>query len=254
MSCNATPDWTQWLSSQWGPETDDGFWPLAVIELASNVVCGSNQPYFIQDFFAVYPMFGGAPVSIAGVNIQAGITGVSSTAGFAGVSVGNPVAGPGIPDGTFVQSITDANDIVLSNAATADGSISLTVWNASTLPTTAATTIPTAVVSLYIALATASLVQARWQEQWPVAMSLFVAHYLTLYARAAGNPTSTIGQIAAGGLAFGIQVSKAVGDVSVSYQPIIGWLEQFGAWNLTLYGQLLATMALTVGGGPMLLY
>ena len=64
---------------------------------------------------------------------------------------------------------------------------------------------------------------------------------------------STGAQIAAQGLAGGIQTSKSVGDVSVSYQPLES-LKDWGAWNLTKYGQQLATMASVVGSGPMLIW
>jgi len=56
-------------------------------------------------------------------------------------------------------------------------------------------------------------------------------------------------QIAAQGLAGGIQTSKSVGDVSVGYQPLTS-LEKWGQWNLTTYGQQLATMASVMGAGP----
>ena len=60
-------------------------------------------------------------------------------------------------------------------------------------------------------------------------------------------------QIAAQGLAGGIQTSKGVGDVSVSYQTLTS-LEAWGAWNLTSYGQMLATAARVIGAGPALIY
>jgi uncharacterized membrane protein (DUF2068 family) len=74
-----------------------------------------------------------------------------------------------------------------------------------------------------------------------------------LYARSDGNPSSTIGNIAAQAITTGIQVAKSVGDVNVSYQPIQG-IEEWGAWNLTVYGQQLATMAKVIGAGSMLLW
>ncbi len=60
-------------------------------------------------------------------------------------------------------------------------------------------------------------------------------------------------QIAAQGLAFGIQTSKSVGDVSVGYAALTA-LESWGAWNLTSYGQLLVTQAKIIGMGPALIY
>lgn len=65
------------------------------------------------------------------------------------------------------------------------------------------------------------------------------------------QPTAT--QVAAQGLANGIQTSKSVGDVSASYSVLTS-LENWGAWNLTLYGQQLATMAQVIGMGPMVIW
>lgn len=63
----------------------------------------------------------------------------------------------------------------------------------------------------------------------------------------------TAAQVAAQGIANGIEVSKSVGDVSASYS-VLNSLEQFGQWNLTLYGQQLATMAKVIGSGPMVIW
>jgi Protein of unknown function (DUF4054) len=76
---------------------------------------------------------------------------------------------------------------------------------------------------------------------WPTAEERLVS----------SSPTSA--QVAAQGLSFGIQTSKSVGDVSVSYQVLTA-LESWGAWNLTLYGQELATAAAVIGSGPMVIW
>ncbi len=64
---------------------------------------------------------------------------------------------------------------------------------------------------------------------------------------------ATPAQIAAQGVAQGILTSKSVGDVSASYSVLQG-LEGWGAFNLTKYGQQLATMAKTVGSGPCMIW
>lgn len=241
------PDWSGFLADAWGPGTDDSGTCFPIISAASNVVIGQNPPFTIQDFFEMYPKWGGTPLSLTNCTTtenSPSIT-VSSTTG---IKVGNPVYDPtgNIPDGTFVQSIPDNTHLVLTNSATQSASaLALTVYNAPL--------IPIAVLLAYIALATASLVQARWLDSWNVAMGWFIAHYATLYARADGNPNSTVGQAAAQGLANGIQVAKSVGDVSVNYESVKG-IEDWGTWNLTSYGQLLATMAKGIGNGPLFLY
>lgn len=236
-----TPNWSEWLNTVWG-FPDDAIFPFGVG--ASNVVVGTNPPYTLQDFFQMYPKFGGTPLSSVGAITVSGSPTVTVSASSA-MKVGNPVAGTGIPDGALIQAIPDGTHITLNMNATASGTIALTVWNAPA--------IPFVIIAAYIFLASASLVQARWQEMWQVAMGLYVAHFLTLYARADGNPSSTIGQIAAQGLSLGIQTAKSVGDVSVAYQPVTG-LEDWGAWTTTIYGEQLAQFAKAVGSGPMLVY
>ena len=72
-----------------------------------------------------------------------------------------------------------------------------------------------------------------------------------MQAFTSGQPNGA--QIAAQGLAGGIQASKSVGDVSVSYQVLTS-LEEWGSWQLTSYGQQLATAAKVMGAGPMVVY
>jgi hypothetical protein len=98
------------------------------------------------------------------------------------------------------------------------------------------------------------LIQNNWMSMWPMAMALFVAHFSTLYLLSDGNPQSTPGQAAQAGLGRGIAVSKAAGDVSVSYETVTQDLGIFAQWNLTTYGQQLATFAATIGSRPMFLW
>jgi hypothetical protein len=136
--------------------------------------------------------------------------------------------------------------LTLTTAATETiASATITAWNAPL--------IPFSIISMFITLASASLQQARWKDTWAFAIDLFVAHYCDLFARADGNPNTTTGMAAAQGIATGIAVSKSAGDVSVGYQALKS-LEEWGAWNLTVHGQMLATLAKALGSAPMLLY
>lgn len=242
----STPDWTQWLDSVWGPNTDDGSLQFPIIAVASNVVVGSNPPYTIQDFFGFYPKWGGTPLSVT-IATAAGSANVTLSAANSNIAIGNPVSDPSgnIPDNTFVKAISGMT-VTLTNPATSTVSAQpLTIYNA--------TILPVAVLAAFIALATASLVEARWQDSWTFAMALFVAHFASLYAKSDGTPTSTIGQIAAQGISTGIQIAKAVGDVSVNYETVKG-IEDWGSWNLTTYGQQLAQMARMIGNGTLFLW
>ncbi len=242
----STPSWDSWLYGQWAPGIEGSGWPFPSAMVASNVITGSNPPFTIQDYFAMYPKWAGPTLTPAPTytsienNNQ-----ITLNAADTALAVGQPVAGQNIPDGTFITAISGAT-ITLSNPATGAGSaLVLTVWNA--------TLVPVVVILAYITLASASLVQARWQDSWIIAIGWFVSHFLTLYALADGNPTSTIGEIAAQGISTGIAVGKSAGDLSINYQAVQG-IEDWGAWNLTIYGQMLATQARVIGTGPMLLW
>ena len=92
-----------------------------------------------------------------------------------------------------------------------------------------------------ITLTNATVIGDSLYAVWPVQTQTFTAAQLNG------------AEVAAQGLAGGIQTSKSVGDVSVGYTPLAA-LEDWGAWNLTIYGQQLATMARVVGMGPALIY
>lgn len=181
------------------------------------------------------------------------------------------IAGDGIPRGTYVVSITGTG-VTMSAAATADGvdvpvaflpvapAGILTLSNPSVLPGTFPLTIytgpsviPPVLLNSLIALASSSLVQARWCELWPLAMAWYVDHYATLMMQSGGDLGSTCGAAAAASLKQGILVAASAGGVSESLQPVPG-LEQFGAWNMTSSGVLLATQAKSIGAGLSLVY
>lgn len=196
----------------------------------------------------MYPKFGGPPLLSGSASPSATLVAGNldiTVDSASGLAIGQPIAARGIPDNTYIAAVA-GNDVTLTNAPTVSATgVPLFVWSNPNVP------IP--VVLMFISLASASLAQARWADTWTFAMGLFVAHFATLYVKSDGNPNSSVGQIAAQGLAGGIQVAKSAGDVSVNYQPIQG-IEEWGAWNLTTYGQQLATFARVIGSGPLFLY
>lgn len=325
--CN-TPNFNAWLQTAWGAGGEFGV-VCGAFYAATNLVFGINPPYYLDDFKAMYPKFFGLPTAISGCAVVLGSNVATLPAGTKGTDYDQFVQAPGIfPKGTVITDI-GVNTITLNNAALVTNSnATLNVYESSPLPT--------GVISLYVKLAYDSLVQARWQEQWYVAMGWFIAHYCTLYARSDASTVfetlqttmhgempvgvfpgtvytlssvppggavqaltkngfflvpvvdynlvsqtitlttpTVVGDhlyavwpvqtqvftssapngalIAAQGLAGGIQTSKSVGDVSVSYQALTS-LESWGAWNLTTYGQQLATMAAVIGSGPMVIW
>jgi hypothetical protein len=329
MSSCTWPNYNAWLQTAWGSGAE--YWsacPSWMFQGATNLVFGENPPYTLNDFLAFYPKFFGLSTAVSGCTVVNGSADIA-VPNVNGLQYGQFLVGAGLQKGSVIVAI-GTNQITLNQPAIADGSnITLQVYENSP--------IPIAVIQLYLNLAYASLVQARWQEQWVVAMGWFIAHYLTLYARSdstevvaslqtivhgevpvgavpgttyalsaappggalqsltkngkflvpvAGytlvNNTVTLttatvagdalyatwliqqqvfdtsialtgSQIAAQGLAGGIQTSKSVGDVSVGYQVLTS-LEAWGQWTLTLYGQQLVTMAKVMGQGPMVIW
>lgn len=106
-------------------------------------------------------------------------------------------------------------------------------------------------VQLLINQANVMILQSVWGESWRYAMGLCVAHFITLNA----SPNPQAGA-AANGMARGRQSSKSVGDVSVSYDygGTDAALREWGAFNLTTYGQQLATLARLIGLGGMYIW
>lgn len=111
--------------------------------------------------------------------------------------------------------------------------------------------VPDAVITAYIAMASASLNQARWKESWTVAMTLFTAHLCQLYLMTDPNPSPASAQEAgATGNAVGLVGSQGADALSVSYEYLPGD-EKWGDWNQTEYGRQLIARAKIVGWGPI---
>lgn len=238
----AFPDYDQILREIWGWGDETLGW-LPFLSLASNILVGTNPPYTANDFFGWFPSFAGTPVNVQGT--LDGATGVvQGVSDFTGLATGQLVAGNGIQKGSVIQSMDQINGtLTLSLPTTATGDQTLSIY--------VSPIVPMSVLNGFIYLASNSILQVRYQEMWPYAMALYIAHYLTMWLNSQGTgPGSTAGQLAAQGLAMGIAISKHVGDVSVASQPL-RMPDEFGTYALTSYGQQLATMALAVGSGPV---
>lgn len=228
-----------------GQGLDLGALTLNYIGGASGAVPNGNPPYTLGDFLSVYPKFFGPPTAFNGSTAYndpvtgAQITGIESTVGMA---IGQLVSGYGVAVGSLITTVT-TNAITLSLPVTqSTTAASFTVYQAPF--------IPMIVVQMYINLARASLMYARWFEAWPLAMALYIAHYVTLWMQTESGPNLTAAQVAVSGLQQGIITSQAAGDVSASTEPVPGF-DDWGSMALTQYGVQLAGMAKSVGAGPI---
>jgi hypothetical protein len=242
------PNYNLLLATAWGG------WPDMIgpsIMGASGIVLGTNPPYSLADFLSFYPKFGGPPVTVPAtlvdgspiINLPDGSPPINEY--DPPLTVGQLILGHGIPFRSVVVSLDAPLQFTISENAVYDGDVQLYFY--------ANALLPLGVIMVYIALASASLVYTRWQEAWPVAMSLYVAHFCTLWLRSDGQQACQAGSAAASGLAQGITVSRTAGPVTKGSQPTPG-LEAWASWNETTYGQQFVTMAKVVGAGPLLIW
>lgn len=114
----------------------------------------------------------------------------------------------------------------------------------------------TDIIQMFIDMANANLQYGRWQSKWKYGMSLYVAHFYTLYLETQTGLNNTLGRIVANASAQFPKTSKAVGDVSVSYDvnSITGDLPGFGMWKSTTFGIQLASIARLLGKGGMFVW
>jgi len=113
--------------------------------------------------------------------------------------------------------------------------------------------VPIPVVQMYLDMAYESILESRWFSKWKVGMGLYVAHFLTLWAKTAGTGLMTNNELTASGESKGAVMSKGIDGVSVSYAQPPGEndLAGVGSYKDTLYGQQLMTLAKMVGRGGM---
>ena len=106
---------------------------------------------------------------------------------------------------------------------------------------------PNSQVNYWLSMAYSMLNAGRFKSQLDMAAELFVAHNISLEARAqaeaknGGIPGQTTGPLS----------SKSVDKVSVSYDTGSGIQPDAGHWNLTIYGTRLIRMMRMFGAGPL---
>lgn len=110
------------------------------------------------------------------------------------------------------------------------------------------TTYPTPMISARLALADVMLSESRFGEEiFPYVVGLFVAHYIALYA--ADMRGVAVGS--AGGANSGVQTSKSVDKVSVSYDASVTLNPDAGFWNNTRYGSEFWEYLMIFGAGAI---
>ncbi|MDU2495636.1 MAG: DUF4054 domain-containing protein [Klebsiella grimontii] len=107
---------------------------------------------------------------------------------------------------------------------------------------------PTPMIQARLALADALLSESRFGEDiFPYVVGLYVAHYLYLYAvDMRGLAVGT-----AGGANSGVQTSKSVDKVSVSYDASATLDPNAGFWNNSRYGSEFWEYLMLFGAGAI---
>jgi hypothetical protein len=109
----------------------------------------------------------------------------------------------------------------------------------------AATTDGAAAITKMITLANAKIFYSIYGTDWEYAMSLCIAHYLTLIGQQQQAPSgSTLGEIAGGGVTRGILNQASVGGFSKSYDldRTMVTTDDAKFWNQTSYGASLMAL------------
>jgi hypothetical protein len=121
MGANPTPNWDQWLDTCWGIGYD-AIGSLPSFAGASNLVTGTNPPYTIQDFLAMYPKWGGTASLLSATLTEGSQT--AMVVNISALTVGCPVSGIGIQAGTTIAGISPGGDARITFPAPLTGS-----WN-----------------------------------------------------------------------------------------------------------------------------
>ena len=223
-------------------EFGSGYWWTAG---AGNIIVGPNPPYALSDFIGWYPKFLGTALTGSATTTAASAM-VTLAPGVAGIAAGQLISGSTIPLNTTTLTVSaDGSTLTLSAPATS-------TYAGSPVQVYPQPLVPIGLLNTYIALASASLAQARYGDSWSFAMALFVAHYCTLWLLTEGLPGQDPQQIAlaASQRGVGVLTSKSADGVGASYQAnaaAAGW----GSFGLTAYGVQLVGLAKIAGMGGM---
>ncbi|MDB2181710.1 DUF4054 domain-containing protein [Citrobacter farmeri] len=107
---------------------------------------------------------------------------------------------------------------------------------------------PTPMIRARLALADVLMSESRFGEDvFPYVVELFVAHYMALFA--ADQRGAAVGS--SGGANSGVQTSKSVDKVSVSYDAGMTMNPDAGFWNNTRYGSEFWEYLMIFGAGAI---
>lgn len=117
--------------------------------------------------------------------------------------------------------------------------------------------IPSGILNQFITMANASIAQARWAESWHYGMSLYIAHFATLYLQTVGKGNgATATQVIGAAQPTGLMTSESAGGLSASYDfnLVADELKGWSNFKSTEYGIQLASLGEMIGAAGMWIY
>lgn len=231
-----------------------------IISAASNLPPANSSSFSVVDFVTFFPQFGVAS-NISSISLNDGGTGYQVDDVLTVVQSG---ASGGTAQVTSISAGGVITGIILRNAGQ-----DYTTFNglATTVDPTGGTgclvnivtnpvNVSTELLDMFLAMAYSSVLESRWKAKWKFAMSLYMAHFLTLWLRTQNGPNETAAQIIGTAQTAFATASKSVGEVSVSYDTssISGSLPGWGMWTTTSYGAQLAQLAAFLTGAKAGMY
>lgn len=119
--------------------------------------------------------------------------------------------------------------------------------------TTVTSLIPDGIMQTFLGQVNDSVLPSRWGSMWRYAAGLYVAHFASLYLKTYAPSSGNTGQVSSKAQQMGTVKAATMGDTTISYDntAITAGIEKWGAWNATIYGQQLVTLARQVGMGGM---
>jgi hypothetical protein len=244
MGTRGFPDITGFYDMLYGTAgVDFGGMTLMFFRNASGIVLCGNPPYTVTDFLSVYAKFGGPQSTFNGDFTQgSNVVNNVSAPDLVGLATGQLFVNPNFTADALIVDV-GSNSFTLSQPSQNTASAQRCVVYKTPF-------VPIIVIRTFLNLALASVMYQRYAEAWFMAMSLFLAHYCTMFLRTEAGPNLTASQVASSGLTKGIIISRAAGDVSARSQVVAGQ-EQWGAWTETEYGIQFITLARATNMGPI---
>jgi Protein of unknown function (DUF4054) len=136
---------------------------------------------------------------------------------------------------------------ILDATISRDGMVNAQQFRADYPEFGSSTMFPSTQIEYWLNVAYSFLNSDRWGNQLPIGIELYVAHNLSLEAKAQLDAKDN----GVPGYSPGLVIAKTVGPVGIKYENKITQEKDSGHWGFTIYGLRFIRMARLMGAGPM---